>query len=132
MTADPIPRLIEDYRAAWNAALADPAALDRVTSFFHLPCLVIGADGATRFFQALEDVRAFNAARLAEFRAGGVASVAVRGARGVSHGPATALAVVDWALLRADGSTERAWRHHYTVRLAPPPSILVSAFQTGS
>lgn len=132
MTADPVPRMIEDYRAAWDTALADPAALDRVTSFFHLPCLVIGADGATRFFQSLEDIKAFNAARLDELRAGGVASVAVRNANTVSHGPATALAIVDWELLHADGSQERAWRHYYTVRLAPPPSILVSAFQAGS
>ena len=124
---------VGSYRAAWEDVIAGRAEVSALTRFFHLPSLMIGIDGGVTLYQAEDEIAAFNAARLASFREGGVAKARIRSVDVLSQGPRAAMAVVNWELLRADDTLERAWRHYYTLALGgPAPKILVSNFQIGA
>lgn len=127
-----VRRLIEAYRACWDAVIRGEAPLSGLDLFFSEPCFMVGADGAMRHYAAQEDVTAFNQTRLDAFRAGGVARARLRAVDVQDEGPHLSLAAVNWELVRADGSLERASRHYSTFRAGDPPRIIVSAFQAGS
>ncbi len=124
---------IGSYRAAWEDVIAGRADVSALTRFFHLPCMVVEIDGSVTLQQSQEDLLAFNAARLASFREGGAAAARIRSMDVLTQGPRAAMAVVNWEILRADGSLERAWRHYYMLALGgETPKILVSNFQIGA
>ena len=124
---------IEAYRATWEAVIRGEAPLDDLTDYFGLPCLMVSGQGAVTLYQSASEIVAFNRTRLDAFRAGGVVRAQLCGSDVQSQGPHLSLATVNWVLLRGDGTTERAWRHYYTILNAKDaPAIVVSAFQTGS
>lgn len=124
---------LEDYRSTWLEVIRGGRSLDDLTGFFRAPCFMVGLDGMATLYATREDIRAFNAGRLEAFRAGGAADARFRGIDLLSQGAFVTLAIVNWELLRADGSMERAWRHYYTLLEAGDRvEILVSAFQTGA
>ncbi len=128
-------KLVSEYRETWEAVIRGTAPVGDLDRFFNVPCLMVSLDGAMTHYTSRSDVTAFNLSRLDAFRAGGVHFATLRAVDVVSQGPHVTLAIVNWELLREDGSLERAWRHYYTI-LEPADAggatIIVSGFQTGS
>lgn len=127
--------LIFDYRATWEQVIRGVAPISELDRYFHLPCLMVSNDGSISEFSGRNSVSQFNQTRLDAFRSGGVYSASLRAVDFQTQGPNLTLATVNWELARRDGSLERAWRHYYTILVGTSdndPSIIVSAFQTGS
>ena len=128
-------QLVSDYRATWEGVIRGGAPLADLDRFFNVPCFMVSLDGAMKLYTSRSEVTAFNQGRLDAFRAGGVHNASFRAVDIVSQGPHLSLAIVNWELTRSDGSLERAWRHYYTILAGDPaaaPTIVISAFQTGS
>ena len=124
---------IEDYRKSWEDVMNDRRDVDVLTPFFHVPCLMFGADGTMTQYQSEAEIVAFNESRRDSFKAGNATLAELRGVDTQSLGQHLALAIVNWELKRSDGSLERSWRHYYTIRRSgDDAAILVSTFQAGS
>lgn len=124
---------VETYRAAWEGVMSGREDVEILTPFFHIPCLMIGANGALNESRSEAEVLAFNVSRRDAFKAGNATIAQLRGVDVQSQGQHVALATVNWELKRSDQSIERAWRHYYTIRVVEgSPKILVSTFQTGA
>lgn len=124
---------VEFYRATWEGVMSGRDEVEDLTPFFHIPCLMVGADGALNETRSEAEALAFNVSRRDAFKAGNATIARLRGVDVQSQGQHVALATVNWELTRPDQSMERAWRHYYTIRMMDgSPKILVSTFQTGS
>jgi len=125
--------LIERYRACWVTVMRETHDVGSLNGFFHLPCFFIGGDGSVSCFRTADDISAFHGPRLDQFLKGGVTNNRVRSCDVLSLGTRSALALVNWELVRADDSVERAWRHSYNVvKTDHGWKIVVSTFQGGS
>jgi hypothetical protein len=125
--------VIEGYRAAWVTVMRETRDVDSLNGFFHLPCFFIGGDASVSCFRNAHDISAFHRPRLEQFLKSGVTNNRVRSCDVLSMGTRSALALVNWELVRADDSIERAWRHSYNlVRTDRGWRIVVSTFQAGS
>ena len=124
---------IERYRSSWEQVMSGRSGIASMTTFFNVPCLMIGAEGAISQYPTPESIQSFNQSRLDAFNAGGATTARVRGCDVTTLGRHCALAVVNWELCRADGTLERAWRHYYNLLRKPDGwRIVLSAFQVGS
>lgn len=124
---------LDDYRDTWTAILQDRSGIEALTPFFDMPCTMVLADETTRRVRTEAELLAFNTDRVTSFKAGGAAiaefiSISINRAE-----EDTAFAAVNWALRRADGSTERRWHHSYTLQ-KPGDSwrIALSTFRHGA
>jgi hypothetical protein len=125
--------LIERYRAGWEKVIRETGDVDALNTFFHLPCIFVGADGSALLFRGAEDISAFHRPRLELFRKGGIEKPNNKDFTVLSLGSRSALVSVSWELCRANGSIERAWRHSYNVINTDAGwKILVSTFQAGA
>lgn len=130
---DELPRLIERYRASWENVLRKSGDVDELNSFFHLPCIFVGADGSALLLRTPADISAFHRSRLDMFKKGGVEKPRNRDLDVLPMGARSAVVSVSWELCRADDSIERAWRHSYNViKTEAGWTILVSTFQAGA
>lgn len=96
---------------------------------------MVSLGGEMTLYASRAEMTEFNQTRLDAFRAGGVENATLRAVDVLSQGPPLSLAIVNWELTRGDGSLERAWRHYYSILdngNGSEPTIIVSAFQTGS
>ena len=107
--------LIERYRAGWETVVRETGDVDSLNTFFHLPCIFVGADGSAMLFRAANDISAFHRPRLDLFRKGGVKKPKTKDFDALAIGTRSALVSVSWELCRADETIERAWRHSYNV-----------------
>lgn len=124
---------LEAYRSTWESVMSGHGHVDSLSRFFHVPCVMIGPDGAMTETRSEADVLAFNITRRDAFKAGNAMIAKFRGVDVQSQGQHIVLATVNWELFRPDQTTERAWRHYYTIRIVgDQPKILVSTFQIGS
>ena len=124
---------IERYRSTWEQVMSGTSGITSIATFFNLPCLMIGAEGAISQYSTLQQIQSFNQSRLEAFNAGGATKARLRGCDVMTLGNHCSLAVVNWELCRADGSVERAWRHYYNLLRGPEGwRIVLSAFQVGS
>ena len=125
--------LIERYCTGWERVIGGSGDVDGLNSFFHLPCIFVGADGSAALFRAPADISAFHRPRLDLFRKSGGEKLRNRDFDVVQMGARSALISVTWVLCRADDSIARSWRHSYNVINAEAGwKILVSTFQAGA
>lgn len=132
---DSVRQLITDYRASWETVMRGSAPVAELDRYFNLPCFMVSNDGELTLYTSQEEITQFNQSRLEAFRAGRAHNAVLRAVDLHSQGAHVSLAVVNWELTREDGSLERAWRHYYTILAdsgRKAPTIVVSAFQTGS
>jgi len=130
---DDLRNLVERYRAGWEKVIRETGNVDEVNSFFHLPCIFVGADGSALLFRIPEDISAFHRPRLDLFRKGGVKKPRNRDFDVFPIGARSALVSVGGELCRAEESIERAWRHSYNlINTEAGWKILVSTFQAGA
>ena len=108
--AGDLNRFFEQYNEAF-------ASIDgqRIAALYHVPTLTMRADGSIHCLQSREELARF-----------------FQGLEAVPIGGRSALATMDWELLRGDGSVIRAWRQSYNVvRVGTAWEILVSTFHLG-
>lgn len=130
---DDLRKLIEDYRATWEKVMNSKEDVASLNRFFHVPCTMVGADGAVSTFRGPDEIQAFNKSRLDLFKKGGAVKAKLRGSDVVTLGTQCALLSANWELCRADDSVERAWRHYYNmVRTSSGWRVLLSTFAVGS
>jgi len=130
---DELRELIQDYRATWEKVMNDKEDVASLNRFFHVPCTMVGADGAVSTFRAPTELQAFNTSRRDLFKKGGAVKPKLRGCDIVTLGTRCALVSANWELCRADDSVERAWRHYYNlVRTSDGWKVLLSTFAVGS
>jgi hypothetical protein len=115
---------LEEYMRAFDSMNGGGIA-----ALYHAPCVTMRGDGSihclqsreelTRFFQGVADTYHRDGYRSSRFSNLGVTPIGGR----------SALATVDWELLREDGSVLRQWRQSYNlVRVDGAWQILVSTF----
>jgi hypothetical protein len=102
--------LLEKYRVAFNAADAE-----RIADCYHRPCVTIRGDGSFHLLDEREGVIKFMGAVARQYHDEGMANGVYSNMEIQMIGTACALVTVDWAMLKADGSTLRQWRQSYNV-----------------
>jgi hypothetical protein len=108
---DQISKFFEDYHRTFNGA--DGAS---IAMFYHVPSVTLRGDGSTHCFRSREELASFFQGvaegynREGNAGGGGFYNLAVQPIGGRS-----ALATMDWQLMRADGSLFRQWRQSYNL-----------------
>jgi hypothetical protein len=119
-----VRRLFETY--ATTFASIDGAAIAKL---YHAPCVTVRGDGSVLCLQSREELQAFFQ-KVADgyyregFRGGPFVNLEV-----VAIGMRSALASMDWEMLREDNTVIRRWRQSYNLlRVGAEWKILASTF----
>ena len=122
-----IRQFFEDYARAFESI--DGA---RIATFYHAPTVTMRGDGSIHCLQSREELQRFfqgvvDGYYRDGYRTSGLLSFDVQ-----LIGGRSALATIDWQLLRADGTVLREWRQSYNVVYVDGRwQILVSTFHVG-
>jgi ketosteroid isomerase-like protein len=112
----------QDYQRAFDSFDAN-----RIAPFYHAPCITMRADGSIYCLQTQEEVHRFFQGVANTYRAEGFRSGSFIGFDATPIGGQSALATMDWEILREDGTVLRRWRQSYNVvRVDDRWKILVS------
>jgi hypothetical protein len=107
----------------------DSADGTRIAKLYHAPCVTMRGDGSIHSFQSREELTRFFQGVADTYRKDGYRTSRFSNMEVVPIGARSALATVDWELLRADDSVIRKWRQSYNlVREGTGWQILVSTF----
>jgi hypothetical protein len=109
------------------------ADLDRFCEHFHFPCTTVRLDGALQVLRTKEEALEFFAAAQEQYEAEGCTHWGITQLAAVPLGEGSATATIDWAMLRADGSSIRGWTQTYNViGSAHGWHVLLSTLHVGS
>jgi hypothetical protein len=108
--SDQISKFFEDYHRAFMGA--DGAA---IAMFYHVPSVTLRGDGSTYCFQSREELTSFFRGVAEGYNREGNAGGGFCNLTVQPIGGRSALATMDWQLLRADGSLLRQWRQSYNL-----------------
>ena len=86
-----------------------------ISMFYHVPCLTMRADRSTHCFQSREEVAAFFQAVSDSYAREGNEGGRFRNLVVQPIGARSALATLEWQLMRLDGSVVREWQQSYNV-----------------
>jgi len=121
---DEVRRFFETY--ATTFASIDGAA---IANLYHAPCVTVRGDGSVLCLQSRDEVQAFFQ-KVADgyyregFRGGPFANLDA-----ITIGTRSALATMDWQMLREDKTMIRRWRQSYNLlRVGTEWRILASTF----
>jgi len=104
----------------------------RIAALYHVPTVTMRADGSIHCLQSGEELARFFQGVAETYRRDGYRKGRFRNLEAVPIGGRSALATMDWELLRDDDSVIRAWRQSYNVvRVGSAWQILVSTFHLG-
>jgi hypothetical protein len=102
---------------------------ERIAALYHAPTVTMRADGSIHCLQAREELARFFRGVAESYRREGYRNGRFKNLQIVPIGGRSALATMDWELLRGDGSVIRQWRQSYNiVRVGTAWRILVSTF----
>ena len=124
-----ISAFLEKYAAAF--ASFDSKA---IASFYHVPVITLRGDGSIHCLASADEVENFFQTVADSYAREGSGGKATRSnLRVIPLGGRSALAMMDWEMLRADGSAIRGWQQSYNlVRGQAGWQILVSTFHVAA
>ena len=108
--SDQINKFFEDYVRTFDER--DGAT---ISMFYHVPSLTMRADMSTHCFQSREEVATFFQAVSDSYAREGNEGGRFRNLVVQSIGARSALATLEWQLMRLDGTVVREWRQSYNV-----------------
>jgi hypothetical protein len=123
--------LTEEVRRFFQTYVTTFASIDgaAIAKLYHAPCVTVRGDGSVICLQTREELQAFFQ-KVADgyyregFRSGPFANLEV-----VAIGTRSALASLDWEMLREDKTVIRRWRQSYNLlRVESEWKILASTF----
>ena len=107
----------------------DSADGTRIAKLYHAPCVSMRGDASIHCFQSTEEVTQFFQSVADAYRREGYRSSRFSNVDVLAIGGRSALATLDWEMLRAEGSVVRKWRQSYNlVRPGIEWQILLSTF----
>lgn len=107
----------------------DSADGTRIAKLYHAPCVSVRGDASIHCLQSTEKVTHFFQSVADAYRREGYRSSRFSNVDVLAIGGRSALATLDWEMLRADGSVVRKWRQSYNlVRAGIEWQILLSTF----
>jgi hypothetical protein len=102
---------------------------ERIAALYCVPTVTMRADGSIHCLQSREELARFFQSVAESYRREGYRNGRFKNLQIVPIGARSALATMDWELLRGDGSVIRQWRQSYNVvRHGTAWRILVSTF----
>jgi hypothetical protein len=102
---------------------------ERMATLYHVPTVTMRADGSIHCMPSREELARFFQGVAESYRREGYRNGRFKDLQIVPIGARSALATMDWELLRGDGSVIRQWRQSYNVvRVGTAWRILVSTF----
>lgn len=119
-----VRRFFEEYNDAF-------ASIDgsRIAALYYMPTVTMRADGSIHCLQSREELARFFQGVADTYHRDGYRNGRFQDLDVMSIGGQSALATMDWTLLRGDGSVIRGWRQSYNlVRHGGGWQILVSTF----
>lgn len=87
----------------------------KIATLYHGPCVTVRADGSVHCLQKQEEARAFFETVADTYFREGCRRWRYLDLEVVAIGARSALASLDWEMLREDGSTMRRWRQSYNL-----------------
>jgi hypothetical protein len=123
--------LMEEVRRFFETYATTFASIDgaAIAKLYHAPCVTVRGDGSVLCLQTREELQAFFQ-KVADgyyregFRGGPFVNLAA-----VAIGTRSALASMDWEMLREDKTVIRRWRQSYNLlRVGTEWKILTSTF----
>ena len=125
--ANVVRQFFEDYLRAFDSI--DGA---RIATFYHAPTVTMRGDGSVHCLQSREELQRFFQGVADSYRLDGYSKGRFLKLDVQPIGGRSALATIDWQLLRVDSSVLRAWRQSYNVvHVDERWQILVSTFHVG-
>ncbi len=101
----------------------------QVAALYYMPTVTMRGDGSIECLRSQEDLAAFFQGVIDTYRNDGYAGSNPKNLEILPIGDLSALATMDWEMLRQDGSLIRTWRQSYNVIRTPAGwRILVSTF----
>ena len=123
--------LMSDVRAFLDKYLDAFDSIDgqRIAALFHIPAVTMRGDGSIHSLQSRQELASFFQGVADTYQKDGYAGGRFEELQVSPIGGRSALATLDWVMLRRDGSFIRKWRQSYNlVRVDSGWQILVSTF----
>jgi len=128
MADQPLTEEVRGFFQEYNKAFA---SIDggRIAALYYMPTVTMRADGSIHCLQSREELARFFQNVADTYHREGYRDGRFKILEVISIGGRSALATLDWELLRGDGSVIRGWRQSYNlVRSGGGWQILVSTF----
>jgi hypothetical protein len=128
------PSLASEVRAFFNLYNEAFLSFDgkQVAALYYAPTVTMRGDGSIHCLQSREDLASFFQGVIDTYRKDGYADSNLKGFEVLPIGDLSALATMDWEMLRQDRSLIRRWRQSYNVVRTPAGwRILVATFHVG-
>jgi len=128
MADQPLTEEVRGFFQEYNNAFA---SIDggRIAALYYMPTVTMRADGSIHCLQSREELARFFQNVADTYHREGYRDGRFKILEVISIGGRSALATLDWELLRGDGSVIRGWRQSYNlVRSGGGWQILVSTF----
>ena len=104
-----------------------------IAALYYMPTVTMRGDGSIHCLQSREDLASFFQGVVDTYRKDGYSGGSFKNFEVLAIGGLSALATMDWEMLRHDGSLIRRWRQSYNVvSTAGGWKILVSTFHVAS
>ena len=123
-----VRRFLETYANTFDSIYIDGGAA--IAQLYHAPCVTVRGDGSVYCLQSREEVQAFFQ-KVADgyYREGYRGGGPFTNLDVVAIGTRSALATMDWELLREDKTVIRRWRQSYNIlRVGTEWRVLASTF----
>ena len=123
-----VRRFFETYANAFDSISTDRAA--QFAQLYHAPCVTVRGDGSVHCLQSRDELQAFFQ-KVADgyYREGYRGGGPFTNLDVVAIGTRSALATMDWELLREDKTVIRRWRQSYNIlRVGTEWRVLASTF----
>ena len=129
MTAEPLTESVRSFLATYMQAF-DAADGKRIAALYHAPCVTVRGDGSIHCLQSQAELQAFFQKVADTYSREGSRGSRYTDLDVVPIGARSALASMEWELLREDGTVLRRWRQSYNLFLKVENQwkILVSTF----
>ena len=125
------PDLMSDVRMFFDGYKDAFDSLDgrRIAALYQIPTVTMRGDGSIHCLQSRDELEGFFQGVVDGYQKDGYVGGRFEGLQVSPIGGRSALATMDWVMLRSDGSLIRKWRQSYNlVRAGSGWQILVSTF----
>jgi hypothetical protein len=128
VTAETLSESVRNFLAAYIQAF-DARDGNQIAILYHAPCVTVRGDGSIHCLQSRGEVQAFFQQVADTYYRDGYRSSRFMNLEVVAIGARSALASLEWEMLRGDGTVLRRWNQSYNlVRVEDGWKILVSTF----
>jgi hypothetical protein len=128
MTVETLSESVRNFLAAYMQAF-DVRDGHQIAVLYHAPCVTVRGDGSIHCLQSRGEVQAFFQHVADTYYRDGARSSRFMDLEVVAIGARSALASLEWEMLRGDGTVLRRWNQSYNlVHAGDGWKILVSTF----